>query len=66
MPHLAAGLYHLIFGYFANASLLEAVLPEDPRSPTALARQAQFLKTAVARMLGGSAVMATPAVKSGR
>ena len=52
MPHLAAGLYHLIFGYFANAGLLEAVLPEDPRSPAALARQAQFLKTAVARLLG--------------
>jgi len=67
MPHLAAGLYHLIFGYFANASLLEVVLPEDPRSPTALARQAQFLKTAVARMLGGNAVMATtPAAKSSR
>jgi len=52
IPHLAAGLYHLIFGYFANAALLEAVLPEDPRSPAALARQAQFLKTAVARLLG--------------
>ena len=52
MPHLAAGLFHLIFGYFANAALLEAVLPEDPRSPAALARQAHFLKTAVARLLG--------------
>lgn len=52
IPHLAAGLYHLIFGYFANAALLEAVLHEDPRSPTALARQAQFLKVAVARLLG--------------
>ncbi len=52
MPHLAAGLYHLIFGYFANAALLEAVLPEDPRSPAALARQAHFLKMAVARLLG--------------
>ena len=52
-PHLAAGLYHLIFGYFANAALLEAVLPDDPRSPAALARQAHFLKVAVARLLGG-------------
>jgi AcrR family transcriptional regulator len=52
MPHVAAGLYHLIFGYFANAALLEAVLPEDPSSPTALARQAHFLKTAIARLLG--------------
>lgn len=56
IPHLAAGLYHLIFGYFANAALLEAVLPDDPRSPAALARQAQFLKVAVARLLGGAAV----------
>lgn len=52
MPHLAAGLYHLIFGYFANATLLEAVLPENPRSAAAVARQRRFLKTAVGRLLG--------------
>jgi len=52
IPHLAVGLYHLIFGYFANAALLESVLNEDPRSKPALARQAQFLKVAVARLLG--------------
>ncbi|MFN8643811.1 MAG: helix-turn-helix domain-containing protein [Candidatus Binatia bacterium] len=61
IPHLAAGLYHLIFGYFANAALLEAVLPDDPSSPAALARQAQFLKVAVARLLGGEAVPARAA-----
>jgi AcrR family transcriptional regulator len=67
MPHLAAGLYHLIFGYFANASLLESVLPEDPRSPAALARQARFLKMAVARLLGSAGVQtASPAVKLSR
>lgn len=55
MPHLAAGLYHLIFGYFANAALLEAVLLDDARSPAALERQVRFLKTAVARLLGGEA-----------
>ena len=58
IPHLAAGLYHLIFGYFANAALLEAVLPDDPRSPAALARQSRFLKVAVARLLGGEPVAA--------
>lgn len=58
IPHLAAGLYHLIFGYFANAALLEAVLPDDPRSPAALARQSSFLKVAIARLLGGDAVPA--------
>jgi AcrR family transcriptional regulator len=52
MPHLAAGLYHLIFGYFASTALLESVLPEPPRSPTAVARQRRFLKAAVARLLG--------------
>jgi TetR/AcrR family transcriptional regulator len=58
IPHLAAGLYHLIFGYFANAALLEAVLPDDPHSPAALARQSHFLKVAVARLLGGNDVAA--------
>src|SRR5215468_3515268 len=29
LPHLAAGLYHLIFGYFASAPLLEAVVQTD-------------------------------------
>ena len=55
MPHLAVGIYHLIFGYFANAALFEMMLPEDPRSPAALARQAHFLKAAVARLLGPGA-----------
>jgi len=52
MPHLAVGIYHLIFGYFANAALFELILPEDPRSPAAVARQAHFLKSAVLRLLG--------------
>jgi AcrR family transcriptional regulator len=55
MPHLAVGIYHLIFGYFANAALFEMILPEDPRSPAALARQSHFLKAAVARLLGPTA-----------
>jgi AcrR family transcriptional regulator len=59
IPHLAAGLYHLIFGYFANAALLEAILPDDPHSPAALARQAQFLKIAVARLMGGDVAAAS-------
>jgi len=52
VPHLAAGLYHLIFGYFANAELLRAVVLEDPLSPAAVQRQRRFLKGAVARLLG--------------
>ncbi|MEK7693413.1 MAG: TetR family transcriptional regulator, partial [Chloroflexota bacterium] len=54
LPHLAAGLYHLIFGYFADAALLEAVFGEDLHSAAALARQRRFLKTAVARLIGGA------------
>lgn len=56
LPHLAAGLYHLIFGYFANVTLLEVVLPDDPRSATAVARQRRFLKTALALLLGNTPV----------
>jgi AcrR family transcriptional regulator len=52
VPHVVAGLYHLIFGYFADAPLLEAVLGDDLHSPAALARQRRFLTTAVAQLLG--------------
>lgn len=52
VPHLAAGLYQLIFGYFASAALLQAVVGDDPLSPAALTRQRRFLKSAVARLLG--------------
>jgi AcrR family transcriptional regulator len=54
LPHLAAGLYHLIFGYFADTALLEMVSDEDPRSPAAVDRQRRFLRTAVARLLGAA------------
>lgn len=54
LPHLGAGLYHLIFGYFANAPLLEAVIREDPLAPQSLARQRRFVKLAV------DTLMATP------
>jgi AcrR family transcriptional regulator len=50
-PFVAAGFYHLIFGYFANAALLETVLQEDPRSAHAVARQREFLKAAAERLL---------------
>src|SRR5262249_36179501 len=52
LPHLGAGLYHLIFGYFANAPLLEAVMQEDPRSPQSLARQRRFIKLAAPLLIG--------------
>ncbi len=52
IPHLAAGLYLLIFGYFANADLLKTVVGQDPLSPEAVDRQRRFLKVAIAKLLG--------------
>jgi TetR/AcrR family transcriptional regulator len=54
LPHLAAGLYQLIFGYFASAKLLETVVDGDPLSPAAIARQRRFVKAAVAQLLGAA------------
>lgn len=55
LPHLAAGLYHLIFGYFANASLLRSLLGDDPAGGDTIARQRQFLKHAAIQLLGTDA-----------
>jgi AcrR family transcriptional regulator len=52
VPHLAAGLYLLTFGYFANAELLKNVVGKDPLGTEAMARQRRFLKTAIARLFG--------------
>jgi AcrR family transcriptional regulator len=52
LPQLAAGLYQLIFGYFANVPLMAAVTQKDPRSPAAMARQRRFLERAVTGLLG--------------
>ena len=51
LPHVAAGFFHLIFGYFANAKLLELVVQHDPLSAPAVARQRRFLKHVVAQLL---------------
>ncbi|HET6616140.1 MAG TPA: TetR/AcrR family transcriptional regulator [Dehalococcoidia bacterium] len=62
IPHLAAGLFHMIFGYFANASLLQAVLDDDPQSPRMLEHQRAFLKAAVARLLDGDPPRTSPRI----
>jgi AcrR family transcriptional regulator len=51
VPHLAAGLYHLIFGYFADSALLRALMPNDPSSRAAIDRQRAFLHHAVMRLI---------------
>src|SRR5262245_8378430 len=53
LPHVAAGIYHLIFGYFASGALLELVTEQAPDSPAAVARQRRFLKRAISQLLGG-------------
>jgi AcrR family transcriptional regulator len=52
LPHLAAGLYHLIFGYFADTTLLRSVMGDDPASTAAVERQRRFVHHAVERLLG--------------
>lgn len=56
LPHVAAGLYHLIFGYFADAALLRTVMPDDPMNPEMLARHRRFVHDAVARLLNPPSV----------
>lgn len=51
MPHLAGGLYLMIFGYFANVSILEIIIPDGPLSGAAIERQRKFLRRAVVRLL---------------
>jgi AcrR family transcriptional regulator len=51
--HLGAGLYLLIFGYFANAPLIQAVSGRDPLGAAAIARQRRFLRIALSRLLTG-------------
>src|SRR6185369_14953481 len=51
LPHVGLGLYHLIFGYFADATLFEVLAQHDPRSPAAVARQRRFVKAALALRL---------------
>lgn len=52
VPHVAAGIYHLIFGYFVDMALLCGVMHDDPASEKAIERQRKFLRTAVPRLLG--------------
>lgn len=52
LPHVAAGLFHMIFGCFANAAMFEAVTGQDLHGPAAVAHQRRFLKTAIAQLLG--------------
>jgi AcrR family transcriptional regulator len=54
VPHLALGLFGIIFAYFTNAPAVRALAgsKEDPFSARALAAQRRFLEKAVYRLLG--------------
>lgn len=54
LPQVAFGIYHVIFGYFANARLLESLMAHDPHGSAGVARQRHFVKAAVAQLLGVS------------
>jgi AcrR family transcriptional regulator len=54
IPHLAIGLFGVVFSYFINVAALQtfAGWTDDPMSPHALALQRQFLEKALYRLLG--------------
>jgi AcrR family transcriptional regulator len=54
VPHLALGLFGLVFAYFVNAGGLRRLTAwgGDPVEPAALALQRQFLEKAILRLLG--------------
>ncbi len=53
VPHLAIGLFGLMFSYFVNITALHnfAAWTDDPLSPRALAVQQRFLREALRRLL---------------
>lgn len=53
VPHLAIGLFGLMFSYFINITALHnfAAWTDDPLSPPALAVQQRFLREALRRLL---------------
>lgn len=56
VPHLALGLFGMIFGYFTNAPALRRVMNrgDEPLMERSLAVQRQFLEKAILRLLGST------------
>lgn len=53
LPHVAVGLFGLVFAYFTYLKTLEAVAPDGhPLAPQTLRVQRRFLQKAIFRLLG--------------
>ena len=54
IPHLALGLFGMVFAYFANAAAVQSFsgVNGNPMAPRALAVQRRFLEKAIYRLLG--------------
>jgi len=55
LPLLIMALHNLVLGYFSMASLHEKIFGIDPMSEAALARQKDFLRRAMRRLVGSPA-----------
>jgi AcrR family transcriptional regulator len=54
VPHLALGLFGMVFAWFTNAAALQTLAAggDDPMSPSALAIQRRVVEKAIYRLLG--------------
>ena len=53
LPHVALGLFGMVFAYFTNTAALASIAPDiDPLSTRALGIQRRFLEKAIYRLLG--------------
>ncbi len=68
LPHLALGLFGMVFAYFTNAAALQSLAswPGGPMSARALAAQRQFLEKALYRLLGPQATAPAPPKRRGK
>jgi hypothetical protein len=51
MPLLIVAMYHLLFGHFISAALMERVIGVDPFADSMRATHIEFLKRATRRLL---------------
>lgn len=68
LPHLALGLFGMVFAYFTNTVAVNAITAGrgNPLSPSALAVQRQFLEKAVFRLLGSQPTTSTRGARADR